>query len=956
MKLKILILFLLGISLIQTNSIAQDAIITPTGVPFVSGELTQFERFATNTINGSGMSDNPAVETSTHSQISTDHWLNDNKTTAEIIYDLGSNVDISEMLLWNYNEEGKTDRGANAINLQVSSDSDHSSAAWTDLGNVNATEGGTNSQTIALEATNVRLVRLVITSNHGGQYVGLAEVRFVPANFEPDTEAPSKPTGLLASNITNTSVTLTWTASTDNRRVSGYDVYQNDVLKTSTSGTSATISGLTASTNYNFKVVAKDPSGNTSESDVINVRTKTFATAPCVAEKVTLTGSMVTGGANALVDEQAVAGDPRNGVGEVPTTAWSPSSFPSSSHIDFGEEYYIEELHIYDHNNNGPFTISTGEPGSWTQLAVDNTTGYHSWNQHTADAVTQYLQFTAGASAVVNEVVIYGCPTFDGTAPETIDNLTILEAITTYVTLQWTAPGDDGGIGTSTSYDLRYSTAPINASNFDSATPVAGLPAPSSAGTTESFTVSGLSANTIYYFAIKAEDEAGNVSAISNIPSGTTLDITVHNLADYPGQATFYNINRVHGRAEQGQALNLQPGDIVYLPPTGSRLILNYFGTENLDDDPIYVYPAPGAGVQTVLTSYSGAGALEIIDARNVVIDGSVNEGVEHGIFIENYGWGVRVLGKGNSTGTPTDGRQWGAQKLELRNIKVGGRKHNGEMAIVPHFAFACFGIKQDNYGGFDPTLIYDDIKMIKCWAQGGASATAEQINTGEGYYIGNTDGSNPSPQHRITNFYMANSVSLFMGGDGIQTKRTDGIIEYCTFWELGCDPFDGLTHQRGFQTTNDDGSADNEESRFIVRNCIIGKSRSWNVFAKPHFANFENCYFYEPLMADQNNANYNSHVVAFDTWISNSKLAFINCSFKNPTPNGDAIIINGGFTGAISAIDCKQDGNLEWIRGGGTVTNCLSNQTIPDPGFVDVANYNITTAPGFDAGAYTQP
>ena len=42
-----------------------------------------------------------------------------------------------------------------------------------------------------------------------------------------DTEAPSVPTDVKASDITKTGATVTWTASTDNEGVAGYNVYVN---------------------------------------------------------------------------------------------------------------------------------------------------------------------------------------------------------------------------------------------------------------------------------------------------------------------------------------------------------------------------------------------------------------------------------------------------------------------------------------------------------------------------------------------------------------------------------------------------------------------------------------------------------------------------------------------------------------------------------------------------------
>ncbi len=92
------------------------------------------------------------------------------------------------------------------------------------------------------------------------------------------------------------------------------------------------------------------------------------------------------------------------------------------------------------------------------------------------------------------------------------------------VSLQWTAVGDDSLTGTATSYDLRYSTTAITASNFASATQVTNEPTPLVAGTVQTYTVRNLTRQTTYYFAIKAIDDAGNVSAISNVPSATTPD------------------------------------------------------------------------------------------------------------------------------------------------------------------------------------------------------------------------------------------------------------------------------------------------------------------------------------------------------------------------------------------------------------------------------------------------
>ncbi len=90
------------------------------------------------------------------------------------------------------------------------------------------------------------------------------------------------------------------------------------------------------------------------------------------------------------------------------------------------------------------------------------------------------------------------------------------------VQLSWTAPGDDGMVGTAVSYEIRYATSPIDAGNWDAATPVDGVPAPQDAGTPESLLVTGLAWSQQYYFAIKTADEVPNVSALSNVAAVTS--------------------------------------------------------------------------------------------------------------------------------------------------------------------------------------------------------------------------------------------------------------------------------------------------------------------------------------------------------------------------------------------------------------------------------------------------
>ncbi|OXB25429.1 peptidase M4 [Flavobacterium tructae] len=110
----------------------------------------------------------------------------------------------------------------------------------------------------------------VIATTNAFYAVGVGAA-YVDSN---DTTAPTAPTNLAASGTTGSTTNLTWTASTDNVGVTGYDIYQGTTLKGSSTTTNYTVTGLTALTAYSFSVKAKDGAGNVSTaSNVVNVTT-----------------------------------------------------------------------------------------------------------------------------------------------------------------------------------------------------------------------------------------------------------------------------------------------------------------------------------------------------------------------------------------------------------------------------------------------------------------------------------------------------------------------------------------------------------------------------------------------------------------------------------------------------------------------------------------------------------
>lgn len=129
-----------------------------------------------------------------------------------------------------------------------------------------------------------------------GAGTAVLEIRGSGAPPGPDITDPTAPV-LSVGTITQNSVSLTWTASTDNVGVMGYDVYRNSILYATTTGLAQLVTGLTASTTYNFFVRAKDAAGNTTDSNTVSPTTlsgtdTTSPTAPTISSTGTTSSTI----------------------------------------------------------------------------------------------------------------------------------------------------------------------------------------------------------------------------------------------------------------------------------------------------------------------------------------------------------------------------------------------------------------------------------------------------------------------------------------------------------------------------------------------------------------------------------------------------------------------------------------------------------------------------------------
>ena len=278
----------------------------------------------------------------------------------------------------------------------------------------------------------------------------------------PDTEPPTAPSDLISSGLTQSSVSLSWTASTDNIAVTGYDIYQNSVKINSSpiSGVTYNINALSALTAYNYYVVAIDAAGNISEnSNVINFITPDTQapTAPAGLSASSLTDTSVV-------------------------LIWSPSS---DNIAVTGYDVYQNSIKI----NTAPVTNTT-----YSVTGLVTATGYNFF--------VRAFDSSGNNSANSNTVSITTPDVIAPTAPSDLISSNLTQSS---VTISWTAAADNVAVS---GYDIYQNGIKINASLV----------------TVLTYTVTSLSALTAYNYYIVAIDAAGNISAGSNVINIITTD------------------------------------------------------------------------------------------------------------------------------------------------------------------------------------------------------------------------------------------------------------------------------------------------------------------------------------------------------------------------------------------------------------------------------------------------
>lgn len=321
-----------------------------------------------------------------------------------------------------------------------------------------------------------------------------------------DTQAPTAPTNLSSTGKTASSVSLSWSASTDNVGVTGYDVYRNGTYAGSSTGTAYTDSGLQASTTYTYTVKAKDAAGNVSAANgSVNVTTNAAGGGgTTVAYEAEAAGNTLAGGAVTATCGTCSGGSKVGYVGNNSGTlqfngvnASTAGTYTLTVSYLNGDAARSAQVSV---NGGTATSLSFPSTGSWTtvgtvQTSVQLNAGNNTIKLSNASGWApdfDRIQLTGGSG---------GSGTGDTQAPSVPAGVTVTSVTTSSIALGWSASTDNVGV---TGYDVYR-----NGTNV---------------GTTASttYTDTGLAAGTAYTYTVKAKDAAGNVSAASSSATGTT--------------------------------------------------------------------------------------------------------------------------------------------------------------------------------------------------------------------------------------------------------------------------------------------------------------------------------------------------------------------------------------------------------------------------------------------------
>ena len=447
-------------------------------------------------------------------------------------------------------------RAGNTFSAYLSADGN----TWTSL--------GVTSVTMASQA----YVGLAVSSHDNGSLsTAVFDNVTVTAAAPLPPQAPTVPTGLSATNVTASGLTLSWTASTNSggSGVGGYYVYRNGNTTTplaTVTSPSFTDSGLTAATLYSYQVAAFDtstPALVSAPSTALSVTTESASAASWSSGDIGAVaaagsysqsgGTFTVKGSGADIWNNADAfqfvSQPLSGDGSITarvvsqsnTNGWAkagvmfretlapgatdayavitpsngavfqarPTTNAESIDITYGPIVQAPYWLRVVRTGNTFSAYLSANGSTWTSLGVTSVT--MASQAYVGLAVSSHDNGTL-SSAVFDNVTVIATPAVPPTAPT---GLSATNVTASSLTLNWTASTDSLGV---TGYLIERCTG-ASCANF----------AQIATATATSFSNNALSGSTSYSYRVRATDAAGYLSGYSNIVTVTTLSsISVH--------------------------------------------------------------------------------------------------------------------------------------------------------------------------------------------------------------------------------------------------------------------------------------------------------------------------------------------------------------------------------------------------------------------------------------------
>lgn len=328
------------------------------------------------------------------------------------------------------------------------------------------------------------------------------------ADAGPDSTAPTTPTGLTTTNISYDSFTMSWSASTDNVYVQGYElrVSYNNTFTSNVTGYAPlllgnttlthTITGLTPSTNYFWEVRAIDAAGNTSAWAYIGSPNAVTTTAvPDTSAPSTPTASSATNVTPISFRMNWTAATDTGGSG------LAGYRVDISTDENFGSTYYV-----------------TG----WASRVVGNVLTYDTFDDAftalASDTIYYYrvraVDNAGNESSTSNVVTVQTAPAVDSTPPNPVTVIDATSVEASSFVANWNATTDNVGVTgylLDVSLESSFTTMLTGYSSLD-------------VGNVLAKKVSGLNQNTQYYYRLRAYDAAGNISSNSGSFEAVTTD------------------------------------------------------------------------------------------------------------------------------------------------------------------------------------------------------------------------------------------------------------------------------------------------------------------------------------------------------------------------------------------------------------------------------------------------